>query len=79
MAANAQCGMESESFITDCCVVTSTAFSALTLLAGRQEEHPTYKKLVMRCWLWLSVERGADCLTDAIAIPKPHHLISCVI
>ena len=43
----------SESFITDCCVVTRTAFSALTLLACRKKQHPAYKKLVMRCWLWL--------------------------
>ena len=26
------------------------AFSALTLLVGRQEEHPACKKWVMRCW-----------------------------
>jgi len=27
-----------------------TAFSALTLLVGRPEEHPACKKWVMRCW-----------------------------
>ena len=31
------------------------AFSALTLLAGHQEEHPAYKKLSDDVLLWLSV------------------------
>jgi len=35
------------------------AFSALTLLIGRQEEHPACKNCVMRYWC---LERGADCL-----------------
>ena len=33
------------------------AFSALTLLVGRQEEHPACKNWVMRCW--------CDCLSGA--------------
>ena len=55
------------------------ALSALTLLVGRQEEHPACKNLVMRCWCgYLS---GARCRlfaygpADAAAIPKPHHLL----
>ena len=55
------------------------AFSALTLLVGRQEELPACKNWVMRCWCgYLS---GARCRlfaygpTDATAIPKPHHLL----
>ena len=55
------------------------AFSALTLLAGRQEEHPACKNWVMRCWCgYLS---GVRCRlfaygpADATAIPKPRHLL----
>jgi len=32
-----------------------SAFSALTLLAGRQEEHPACKKLTDEVLVWLSV------------------------
>jgi len=36
-----------------------SAFSALTLLVGRQKEHPACKNCVMRCWCgYLS---GARC------------------
>jgi len=31
------------------------AFSALTLLVGRQEEHPTHKKLIGGVLAWLPV------------------------
>jgi len=55
------------------------AFSAVTLLVGRQDEHPTCKNWVMRCWCgYLS---GPRCKlfaygpADADAIPKPHHLL----
>jgi len=34
---------------------TVCAFSALTLLVGRQEEHPAYKKLSDEVLVWLSV------------------------
>jgi len=40
-----------------------SAFSALTLLVGRQEEHPACKQLSGAVLAWLSVwtlERGAD-------------------
>jgi len=41
----------------NCFVVTSNnAFSALTLLAGRQEEHPSCKKLSDRVLVWLNLE-----------------------
>jgi len=33
----------------------ANAFSALTLLVGRQEEHPVYKKLSDEVLMWLSV------------------------
>jgi len=35
-----------------CCKI---AFSALTLLVGRQEEHPVYKKVSDEVLAWLSV------------------------
>ena len=57
-----------------------SAFSALTLLVGCQEEHPACKNWVMRCWCgYLS---GARCRlfaygpADATAITKHHHLLS---
>ena len=55
------------------------AFSALTLLVGRQKEHPTCKNWMMRCWYgYLSAERCrlfAYGPADATAVPKPHHLL----
>jgi len=58
---------------------TNIAHSALTLLVGRQEEHPACKNRVMRCWCGrLS---GARCRlfaygpSDATAVPKAHHLL----
>jgi len=57
----------------------SFALSALTLFVGLQEEHFVCKNWVIRCWCgYLS---GARCKlfayspADAIAIPKPHHLL----
>ena len=56
-----------------------TAFCALTLLVGRQEERLACKNWVIRCWCgYLS---GARCglfafgPADATAIQKPHHLL----
>jgi len=37
------------------CPVLFSAFSALTLLVGRQEEHPACKKLNDEVLWWLSV------------------------
>jgi len=43
------------------CVVCDYAFSALTLLVGRQEGHPACKKLSGEVLAWLfCLERGAD-------------------
>jgi len=36
-------------------LLSSLAFSALTLLVGRQEEHPAWKKLSDEVLMWLSV------------------------
>ena len=36
-------------------VVSAVAFSALTLLVGRQEGHPAYKNLSGEVLAWLSV------------------------
>ena len=38
-------------------VAVVIAFSALTLLVGRQEEHPAFKKLSDKVLAWLSVWR----------------------
>ena len=38
-----------------CCLLLPSAFSALTLLVGRQEGHPACKKLSGRVLAWLSV------------------------
>ena len=52
----------------------TNAFSALTLLVGRQEGHPACKKLSGGCWhgylLVICLERGAD-LYIAQLMPRP--------
>ena len=62
----------SHSVIRLCTWLESVAFSALTRLAGRQEEHPACKNCVMRCWCgYLS---GARCIlfpADATASQNP--------
>jgi len=54
-------------------------FIAMTLLLGCLEEHPTYKKWVMRCCCgYLSGARYrlfAYRPADAAVIPKPHHVL----
>ena len=47
------CFMSDVLFFTDCIVLS--AFSALTLLVGRQEGHPACKKLSGGVLAWLSV------------------------
>jgi len=47
----------------------TTAFSALTLLAGRQEEHPTCKNWVMR---WLH-------MIQLMLLPSLNPIVSCLI
>ena len=51
------------------------AFSALTLLVGRQEGHPACKNRVVGCWRGYLLERGAD-LHMAQLMPLPL-TISC--
>jgi len=46
------------------------AFSALTLLVGRQEGHPACKKRVMGAGVVICLERGAD-LHIAQLMPLP--------
>jgi len=48
----------------------SSAFSALTLLVGRQEGHPACKKLSGGVLAWLCLEQGAD-LHTAQLMPLP--------
>ena len=66
------------------CITTNTstafliAFSALTLLVGRQEGHPACKKLSSEVLAWLScLERGAD-LHMAQLMPLPL-TVSCLL
>jgi len=64
-------------------VKISSAFSALTLLVGHQEEHPACKKLSdavgVLVWLsvWSEVQMFAYGPADATASPKP--IMSCLI
>jgi len=56
----------------------TSAFSALTLLAGHQEEHPAHKNLSDEVLVWLSRVRCrlfAYGPADATVIPTPHHLL----
>jgi len=62
-----------------CLCLQCCAFGALTLLVGRQEEHPARKNWLMMCWCgYLSGARFrlfACGPADATAVPKPHHLL----
>jgi len=51
-------------------VICLYAFSALTLLVGRQEGHPACKNRVVGCWRGYLLERGAD-LHMAQLMPLP--------
>ena len=62
------------------CLFILSAFSALTLLVGLQEQHPACKNWVMRCWCgYLS---GVRCISfaygpaDATASQNPSSLAS---
>ena len=61
--------------------VLEFAFSALTLLVGRQEEHPVCKNRMMRCWC--SYLSGARCRLFAYgqddATASKNLIISCLI
>jgi len=54
-------------YLSCCCAL---AFSALTLLVGRQEGHPACKKLSGGVLAWLCLELGAD-LHMAQLMPLP--------
>jgi len=62
-----------------CLCLQCCAFGALTLLVGRQEEHPVRINWLMMCWCgYLSATRFrlfACGPADATAVPKPHHLL----
>jgi len=59
-------------------VITAFAFSALTLLVGRQEEHPACKKTVVGCWQdYLSAARCRLAYGPADAIAT-HCVCVCV-
>ena len=51
-------------------VHTQTAFTALTLLVGRQEEHPAFKNWVMRCWC--GCLSGARCRLRMVQLMPLH-------
>jgi len=60
-------------------LLSSLAFSALTLLVGHQQEHPACKKLSDQVLAWLSVcsEVQMKYLYTVQLIPlPPHHLLS---
>ena len=57
-------------FSAVCLLVRNTAFSALTLLVGRQEGHPACKNWVVGCWHGICLEQGAD-LHMAQLMPLP--------
>jgi len=62
-----------------------SAFSALTLLVGRQQEHPACKNWVMWCWCGAGVvicrEWGADYLrmVQLMSLPSQNPIISWLI
>jgi len=58
-------------------IMTFTAFSALTLLVGRQEGHPACKKL--EWWgtgMVICLERDVDLhMAQRMPLPLTHHLL----
>jgi len=62
--------------------VTVGAFSALTLLVGRQEEHPACKKLIDEVLVYLSVWSEVQIVLSTVQLmplPSQNPIISCVI
>jgi len=55
LAESYEMGRQVEVFIFDSVQSVSSVFSALTLLVGRQEGHPTCKKVSGGVLVWLSV------------------------
>jgi len=64
--------------LINCNLLCVNSFSALTLLVGRQKEHPACKNWVMRCWRGyqpgVRYRLFAYGPADATAILKPHLL-----
>ena len=64
-------------FLNDLVIVI--AFSVLTLLVGRQKDHPACKNLSDEVLVWLSVWSKVQtvCIWSSWChcIPKPHHLL----
>jgi len=55
-------------------VLSHVAFSALTLLVGRQEEHPACKKLSDAVLAWLSVLNEVQMILHMVKLmPLPPH------
>ena len=61
-------------------LLTSFAFSALTLLVGHQEEPPAVKLDWWRVDVVICLERGADCLriVHLMPLPSQNPIISCL-
>jgi len=55
--------------------VLFSAFTALTLLAGSQEEQPACKTLSDEVLVWLSVGSKVHMVHLMPLHPKPHHLL----
>ena len=59
------------------------AFSALTLLVGRQGEHPACKKLtdevLMLLSVWSEVHILFDIMVQLMSLPSPNPITSCLI
>ena len=57
-----------------CCLTVVSAFSALALLIGRQEEHFVCKNWLVRCWhgylTWARYSLFVYSLADATATPE---------
>ena len=64
---------------SNCKVCLCFAFSALTVLAGRQEEHPACKKLSDVLLTWLSVWSEVRMICVRSSWCHCHHIISCYI
>jgi len=68
-------------YIKSVIYLLTSAFSALTLLVGRQEEHPVCKNWMMRCWAAgvvrpIGLAQGAHDLYVVQLMPLPwHHLL----
>ena len=68
-------GIESAPLLEDdedilCLQYMFVAFSALTLLVGRQEGHPACKKLSGEVLVVICLVRGADCLHMVQLMPQ---------